>query len=130
VAVRLRLLFATMLVALAVGCGDETTRSTAAFCALLGSNVELLEGPLSTPEDLAALLTRYRELERVAPLSIEETWSVITELVEAAAAVDRQDADAVAALSEQAFAADLAAREVAAWALERCGIPMPRAPGG
>lgn len=113
-----------------LACTDESTRSTAAFCALLGDNLELLEGPLSTPEDLAALLTRYRELERVAPLSIEGSWSVIAELVESAAAVDRQDADAVAGLAEQAFAADLAAREVAAWATQRCGLTVPRAPGG
>lgn len=115
---------------LAVSCGDGSDRSTGAFCDRLTTSVELLEGPLSTPEDLAALLLRYRELERVAPLSIEASWSRVTDLVEAAASVDRDDEEALEALAEQAFAADLAAREVATWAAERCGITLPRVPGG
>lgn len=128
--VRLRYLTIAVVSVMGLACTSESTRSTSAFCALLGDNVELLEGPLSTPEDLAALLTRYRAMERVAPLSIENSWSVITELVESAAAVDRQDPQAMADLAEQAFAADLAAREVASWATERCGITVPRTPRG
>jgi hypothetical protein len=128
--VRFRLVTVAVVSVMSLACTSESTRSTTAFCAALGDNIELLEGPLSTPGDLAALLTRYRELARVAPLSVEDSWTVITDLVEAAAAVDRQDADAVARLAEQAFAADLAAREVAAWAAERCGVTVPRAPRG
>jgi hypothetical protein len=129
VGVRLRLVTAATLMAVLVSCSDGTERSTTAFCTRLVDSVALLEGPLSTPEDLAALLHRYRELERVAPLSIQAAWTKVTELVEAAASVDRDDSDAVAALAEQAFAADLAARQVASWVAERCGITMPRTPG-
>jgi hypothetical protein len=132
VTVRFRLVTAvtlTVTLASSVSCGDGTERSTAAFCSRLQDSVALLEGPLSTPEDLAALLHRYRELQRVAPLSIETAWTTVTELVESAAAVDRNDTDAVAALGEQAFASDLAARQVASWVAERCGMTMPRTPG-
>ena len=132
--VRFRSIIAWTATVLAAGaavpaCGDEPLRSTTAFCSRLQVSLELLEGPLSTPEELAALLARYRELERVAPLSIEASWTQVTELVEAAAAVDREDADAVAALARQAYATDLAASEVADWATERCGITLPRMPG-
>ena len=120
-----------MLLALgATACGDSTERSTGAFCTRLQDNVALLEGPLSTPEDLAALVTRYRELERVAPLSVEEAWATVTDLIEASAAVDRDDPEAVSALAEQAYATDQAAREVATWVAERCGFALPRVPAG
>lgn len=113
-----------------VACGDESARSTTAFCSRLQTSVELLEGPLSTPEELAALVARYRDLERLAPLSIEGPWTQVTELVEAAAAVERDDADAVASLARQAYAADLASREIADWVAQRCGFSLPRIPGG
>lgn len=113
----------------ATACSGEPERSTTAFCSRLQANVELLEGPLSTPEELAALVTRYQELERVAPLSIEASWTLITELVEATAAVERGDTNAVAALAQQAYGTDLAARDVADWVAERCAITMPRLPG-
>jgi hypothetical protein len=120
---------AMSIVTAATACAGEPERSTAAFCSRLQVNVELLEGPLSTPEELAALVDRYRELERVAPLSIEASWTLITELVETAAEVPRGDPDAVAALARQAYGTDLAARDVADWVSERCGFELPRLPG-
>ena len=128
--VHVRLAFALVVGLTVVGCGDDGGRSTAAFCTRLQDTVELLEGPLSTPAELAALVHRYQELERVAPLSIESAWATVTALVEASAAVDREDTDAVAALAEQAYGADLAAREVATWVSERCGFTLPRTPTG
>jgi len=122
-----------LLVLLALGgaaCGESTERSTGTFCTRLQDNVALLEGPLSTPEDLAALVTRYRELERVAPLSVEAAWATVTDLIEASAAVDRDDPDAVRTLADQAYATDQAAREVATWVAERCGFTLPRVPAG
>lgn len=124
--VRIRLVPAIAVALTLTACGQGDGRSTASFCSRLQASVELLEGPLSTPAELAALVTRYRELQRVAPLSIEASWTAVTELMESAASVDRTDADAVDSLARQAYATDLAAREVATWVQERCGFVLPR----
>lgn len=119
--------FAALLVALAAvsGCSNEPTRSTGAFCERLREEAALLEGPLDAPADVPVLVERYRALGQLAPLSIEEEWQQVTELVEAAATVDPGDAEAMRRLDEQAYATEQAARAVADWARERCQVELP-----
>lgn len=106
------------------GCSSEPQRSTTGFCELLADYGAFLEGPLSTPAELASLLGRYRELASRAPLAIEEDWTLVVTLVDTAASVDRDDPLALADLVDLAFATDLAARRLDEWTQSRCGLVL------
>lgn len=108
----------------ASACSSEPERSTTRFCELLAVESPYLEGPLSTPGELAALLGRYRDLAARAPLAIEEDWTAVLELVETAAAVDREDPEALADLVDQAYETDLATRRLDEWTRSRCGLGL------
>lgn len=113
------------LVVAGAACSSDPGRSTAAFCERLRAEAPMLEGPLTTPDDVSAMVARYRSLADVAPLSIEAEWQQVTELVEAAAAVDTDDPEAMRALNDRAYATEQAARTVSAWASERCQMDLP-----
>jgi hypothetical protein len=70
------------------GCSRGTHRGVAAFCQKLGKDHTLLELPLTTPEEITAMVARYRELDKLAPEEIRDQWHAVTELIAKVASSD------------------------------------------
>jgi hypothetical protein len=118
--------------ALAIGlvlgaCGDEPTR-TEQFCDRLREDQGVLAAIPPTPDGLEQVVEAYRSVEEVAPLAIEEDWTVISSLVAAAAAVDPADPAAVERVRTDAFAATQAVQRVTVFARETCGVSLDGVP--
>ena len=119
------LILSTLLaVASSVACSDPE-RTGARFCAELGEQAPLLAGPLGTPDDVDELVKRYRDLEKITPLAIEEEWTILTDLVEAASDVDPSDPRSQQDVADAAYKAERPARDIAIWVETTCGISMP-----
>lgn len=116
---------AAVVAALLSACGSGPERGTAEFCDQLRVQAAFLEGPLTTGADVDALVARYRELERFAPLAIEPSWDQLVVLVETAATVDPDDVDSVQRAVDAAYASELAASEVVEWAQRNCDLQLP-----
>ena len=71
---------------LAGGCSRTPQRGVAAFCEKLGKDHTLLELPMTTPEDITAMVARYRAVDKLAPEEIRDQWHAVTELIAKVAA--------------------------------------------
>lgn len=118
------LLPALLVIAAAAACSDPE-RSGARFCGELAEQAPLLAGPLGTPDEVDDLVNRYRDLEKVTPLAIEEEWTILTDLVEAASDVDPSDPRSQQDVADAAYKAERPARDIAIWVETTCGISMP-----
>jgi hypothetical protein len=107
----------------AVGCRDDGPSGTA-FCGRLAQDRTLLTGGVATAADVDAAVTRYRELERLAPAAVREPWTQLTTLLEQAATIDLSTADGQRQVRELAYESQGAATEVATWAQSVCGIDL------
>lgn len=104
------------------GCaGDEPDGEV--FCGRLIENQALLTGAITTDVDVELVVDRFRQLEQVAPEAIREQWAELRQLVEAAAATTA-GGDDTAELTEQAWATERAAADVADWVQRTCGVTL------
>jgi hypothetical protein len=94
------------------------------FCRKLTEEQQLLAVVPQNPGDLDDFVSRYRELDRITPLAVEEQWHTITELVVAVAEADLQDATAADRLRDQAVAATRSVDQVRAYAQATCGVDL------
>ena len=78
----------------------------------------------ANPGDLDDFVSRYRDLDAVAPLAIEDQWHTITELVDAVATADLTDPAVADRLRDQAVAATHSVDEVRAYAKATCGVDL------
>ena len=87
-----------------------SSRGQATFCTRLGKDRDtLITGAVDTKStDDAA--KNYEALDGLAPEAIRDQWHQLTQLVQAAAAIDATSAQARTALVEQAYAAQPAAQ--------------------
>jgi hypothetical protein len=113
-------------IALALGllaCGQDPTR-TERFCDRLREDQTVLASLPPTPGGLDQVVAVYREVGEVAPLAIEEDWTVISTLISAAAAVDASDPAAVDQVRADALAATQSIERVTSFAAETCGVTL------
>jgi GGDEF domain-containing protein len=106
----------------AVGCSRTPHRSVASFCGQLGKDRSFLVLPMSTPEQITAMVARYRELDTRAPEEIRDDWSATTELIAKAAASDLSTATQQADLVKLAYATDKSVKSVVKYSKETCGV--------
>jgi hypothetical protein len=66
---------------LTTSCTRSPQRGVASFCEKLGKDKTLLELPMSTPEEVTAMVARYRALDKLAPEEISDDWHAVTELI-------------------------------------------------
>jgi hypothetical protein len=66
---------------LATSCTRSPQRGVASFCEKLGKDKALLELPMTTPEEVTAMVARYRDLDKLAPEEIRDDWHAVTELI-------------------------------------------------
>ncbi len=70
------------------------------------------------------VVDRFHDLERTAPLAIEDDWRVLTQLVETAAAIAPGDAAARTRLVTAAYEADRSVQNVVGWVRSVCGVDL------
>jgi hypothetical protein len=66
---------------LATACSRSPQPGVASFCDRLGKDKALLELPMTTPEEVTAMVARYRALDKLAPEEISDDWHAVTELI-------------------------------------------------
>ena len=88
---------------------------------LVKERVQLAVVP-ADPGDLDDFVQRYRDLEKVAPLAIDEQWQTVTDLIVAVATEDLSDPATADRLRDRAVAATKAVDEVRLYAQHTCGV--------
>lgn len=121
-AVRLAAAVAAAL-AVAAGCGPRGDRA-GQFCAAVKSDQPAITAGVQGSTSVGDVVGRFRALERTAPLAIEGDWAKLTDLVEAAAAIQPGDAQAQARLTAAAYEADGSVRNVVGWVRATCGVDL------
>jgi hypothetical protein len=100
--------------------GDRAGR----FCAEVREDPAALTAGVKATGDVDKVVTRFRTLERTAPLAIEDDWARLTELVELAAAIEPGDATARTRLVTAAYEADRSVQSVVTWVRGVCGVDL------
>ena len=119
-----RLVVLALVLAGLAACSRETRADGAAFCDAVRTEQATLTGGVSSPEQAAAMVDRYRELEELAPVAVRDEWGRVTDLLETAATTAAGDAEAVAALAEEALTAAQDVDTVTTWLRTTCGVDL------
>jgi hypothetical protein len=77
---------------------------------------------MSTPEQITAMVARYRELNTRAPEEIRDQWQATTELIAKAATSDLSTPTQQADLVKLAYATDKSVKAVVKYAKETCDV--------
>jgi hypothetical protein len=126
-----RLLVLAVVAVVAISaCTSNEQPDAARFCQQLQSNQGELTGGVANQADIATTVARYRDLEKLAPVAIRQEWQTLTDVVEQAATMDLTTADAGSKLADLAYSSEPAARTVAQWVSDTCGVALrpPLAP--
>lgn len=102
----------------------STQRTGTNFCRRLAESLPAIGEPMATQGDIIEQVTRYERLLEVAPLSIEEDLTVLTELIRRASQVDTGDPDQLQDLADAAYAANRSADAVASWTISTCAVDI------
>jgi hypothetical protein len=94
----------------------------------LAADQSLLSVVPQDPGDLDAFVARYQQLANIAPLTIDDEWHTIADLVKAVATSDLSDPTTADRLRDQAVAAMKAVDDVRAYAKTTCGVDLVLAP--
>ena len=119
------------LVALLWACGaDDGAGGTAEeYCGLVAANAVALDAPVITSQlDIDAVLLVYGTIAESAPLAVRPEWETLSAALATAAAVDPGDSASVQAAADAARAAEPAARRIADYTADTCGITLSIAP--
>lgn len=110
--------------AFTVSCSDAD-RSATRFCGSLSQALPNLTTTVASSDDIAALVRRFKDLNAITPVAIEEQWQSLTTLVELAADTDPLDPDSRQALADAAYRTERPARQIEQWVEATCGFQMP-----
>jgi hypothetical protein len=119
-----RLVVLVLVLAALTACSRETRADGAAFCDAVRTEQATLTAGVASPEQAAAVVERYRELEELAPVAVRDEWGRVTDLLETAAITPTGDAEAVAALAQDALAAAQDVDTVTTWLRTTCGVDL------
>ena len=105
--------------------GDDPSPSAARFCAEVAANRSSIVSPTLTGDlDVDVVVELHQRLRSLAPLAVATEWGLITEAIEAAAAVDVADVDSLQRAVDAAYRSETAAVTVAEWVLASCGVDL------
>ena len=116
------LITGVMAVALTSCSSDQ--RSSNAFCKQLADELPEIGQPMGTGGDVIAQVARYKRLLKVAPLTIEEDFKVLTDLLDTASRLNPNNTDDVQKIADMAYAANMSAQAVAAWVKDTCAVDI------
>lgn len=106
------------------------------FCRQLQKELPGIAAPIESPGDANTMVGRYKRLLTVAPLTIQKDFATLTDLLDLAAHSNPNKTDELQKVADAAYAANSAARNVAAWVKDTCAVdirtgvsvPPPRKP--
>jgi len=105
-------------------CGGEAP-SAERFCGEIEVNLKALTEPdLAYTDDISPLLDLYREIGKLAPLSIEAEWNQLIVTYETASTVVPADPESVQRVVTEAFRAERSAAAVETWITTNCALSM------
>lgn len=110
--------------AVVLGCSD-TDRTAGRFCAELQAELPALTAVPATSRDVDDLVRRFKKLNALTPLAIEDEWQILTDLVEMASDVIPSDPASRQELADAAYEAERPARDMTFWVESTCGFLMP-----
>ena len=105
------------------GCGPHGDRA-GRFCLAVRRDQPAITAVVQGTAGVDKVVDRFHALERTAPIAIEDDWAKLTDLVEAAAAIQPGDAEAQARLTTAAYEADGSVRNVVGWVRATCGVDL------
>lgn len=101
-------------------CSGEDTRDPAAFC----ERMRTVQPALTDPNDPAALLALYQDLDAHAPLQIRDDWHQITALLARVNSYDPTDTAETQEVQQAVLRSQAAVTAVAVWARDSCQIDL------
>jgi hypothetical protein len=110
---------------LVLGACSNNTRTGSTFCQRLQEELPGISQPIESQTDVRTMVSRYKRLLNVAPLSIEEDFRVFVALIDLAASSNPNDPDSLQEVADAAYAANTSALRVAAWVYDTCAVDLP-----
>lgn len=123
-----RVAVAAVALAALVGCTrDRTVASDAErFCGEAVANRDLiLAPPISTEEELTAVLEFHRLMAQLAPLAIATEWAALVHNYEVASELVPGDPASEQRVAMTAYATEPSAYAVQVWLERNCGVELP-----
>lgn len=106
-----------------VSCGGPQRTGTN-FCRQLAQELPAIGQPMSTTQEVAAMVARYERLLEVAPLTIEKDLAVLTDVLQQAEKVNPNDAAQLQALADASYAANQSSLTVRDWVKSTCAVDI------
>lgn len=105
----------------AAACSNDT-RTGSTFCKRLQDELPGITQPMESQGDVRTMVSRYKRLLEVTPLSIEEDFRVLVNLLELAADSNPNDPDSLQEVADAAYAANTSALQVSEWVYDTCAV--------
>lgn len=112
-----------VLAAVLISCGGPQRTGTN-FCRQLAQELPAIGQPMSTSQEVAAMVARYERLLEVAPLTIEKDLAVLTDLLQQAEKVNPNDAAELQSLADASYAANQSSLTVRDWVKSTCAVDI------
>ncbi|MEY3805968.1 MAG: hypothetical protein RIR69_780 [Actinomycetota bacterium] len=112
-----------VLIGVATSCGAPQRTGTN-FCRQLANEIPEIGQPMSTPQQVSAMVDRYERLLRVAPLAIEKDLAVLTELIRQAEKSNPNNPDDLQSLADASYAANQSSLTVRDWVKSTCAVDI------
>lgn len=112
-----------ILIAVLASCGAPQRTGTN-FCRQLANELPEIGQPMSTPQEVSAMVDRYERLLRVAPLTIEKDLAVLTELIRQAEKSNPNNPDELQKLADASYAANQSSLTVRDWIKSTCAVDI------
>jgi hypothetical protein len=112
-----------VLTAVLISCGGPQRTGTN-FCRQLAQELPAIGQPMSTTQEVAAMVARYERLLKVAPLTIEKDLAVLTDVLQQAEKVNPNDAEQLQALANASYAANQSSLTVRDWVKSTCAVDI------
>jgi hypothetical protein len=114
----------TVLLSFSFASCSSNTRTGTTFCQRLQNELPGINAPMESQGDVRTMVSRYKRLLSVAPLSIEEDFRILTNLLEDASEVNPNDPESLQVVADAAYAANTSALQVAKWVYETCAVDL------
>lgn len=114
--------FGVLLSGFVVSACSDNTRTGSNFCKRLQDELPAITQPMESQGDVRSMVSRYKRLLDVAPLTIEEDFRVLVTLLELAADSNPNDPDSLQEVADASYAANTSALQVSKWVYDTCAV--------